>query len=94
VTTPHPNQLGVPPGPAADTKAFELARVWSSQGHQYYVLNVKPFDDPAVWGMLALDVMKHAARAYQQLDGRSKEEAYKRMLAGFMAEMQNPTEPL
>ncbi len=38
--------------------------------------------------------MKHAARAYQQLDGRSKEEAYKRILAGFTAEMQHPTEPL
>ena len=94
VSTPHPNQLDVPPGPAADAKAFELARVWSSQGHQYYVLNVKPFDDPTVWGILALDVMKHAARAYQQLDGRSKEEAYKRILAGFTAEMQHPTEPL
>ena len=55
--------------------------------------DTQPFDDPAVWGILALDVMKHAARAYQQLDGRSQEEAYKRILAGFTAEMQHPTEP-
>jgi len=91
----HANQLGIPPGPLEDTQALELARVWSSQGHQFYVLHVAPFhDQPAVWGMMAIDFMKHAARAYEQLDGRSREDVYKEILVGFMAEMQNPTEPL
>ena len=94
MSTDHANQLGIPPDPLGDGQAFELARIWSSQGHQYFVLNVAPFTEPAVWGLCALDLMKHAARAYQQLDGRSKEETYKRILMGFMAEMQNPTEPL
>jgi len=91
----HPNQLGIPPGLLADTDAVELARIWSSGGHQYFVLDVaKLGDDPAVWGMCALDLMKHAARAYQHLDGRSKEDAYKQILLGFTVEMQHPTEPL
>ncbi len=91
----HANQLGIPPGPVADPQALELARVWSSQGHQFYVLHVAPFQEqPAVWGIMAIDLMKHAARAYEQLDGRSKEAAYKQMLLGLMAEIQNPTEPL
>lgn len=91
----HANQLGIPPDPLNDPAALELARVWSSQGHQYFILQVEPFrDEPAAWGIFALDLMKHAARAYEQLDGRSKEDAYKRILMGFMAEMQNPTEPL
>lgn len=91
----HTNQLGVPPGPLADPHAFELGRLWSSEGSNFYVLNVAPYrDQPEVWGMMAIDIMKHAARAYQQLDGRSKEDTYKRILAGFMAEMQDPTEPL
>jgi hypothetical protein len=90
----HPNQLGIPAGPLSDGRAYELARVWSSDDHQYFVLNVVPETEPAVWGIFAIDLMKHAARAYQQLDGRSKEDAYKRILAGFAAEMQNPTEPL
>jgi len=38
--------------------------------------------------------LKQAARAYQQLDGRSKEDACKRILTGFMAEMEHPAEPL
>lgn len=90
----HQNQLGIPAEPLGDTDAYELARIWASDGHQYFVLNVAPEAEPAAWGIMALDLMKHAARAYQQLDGRSKEDYYKRILAGFMAEMQNPTEPL
>lgn len=91
----HVNQLGIPSGPLEDAQAVELARVWSSQGHGYYALHVQPFrDQPAIWGMMAIDLMKHAARAYEQLDGRSREDVYKQILVGFMAEMENPTEPL
>jgi hypothetical protein len=94
MTVAHANQLGVPPDPLNDAKAFELVRVWSSRDSQYYVLNVAPYPDPAVWGILALDLIKHAARAYQHHDGRDKEDTYKRILMGFMAEMQDPTEQL
>lgn len=94
-STRHPNQLGISGDIGADEQAVELARVWSCHDQQTFVLNVEPYqDEPGVWGIVALDLMKHAARAYQHLDGRSKEEAYKRILAGFMAEMQNPAEPL
>ena len=93
--TAHPNQLGIPEDIATDVQAVELARVWSSHDQQVFLLNVEPFgDEPAAWGIFAIDLMKHAARAYEQRDGRSREEAYKRILAGFMAEMQDPTEPL
>ena len=94
MSTSHPNQLGIPADPLNDGQAHELARVWSSQGYQYFVLNVASEAEPAAWGIFAIDLMKHAARAYQQLDGRSKEDTYKRILAGFAAEMKNPTEPL
>ena len=91
----HVNQLGIPAGPLEDMQAVELARIWSSEGHQYFVLHVAPFrDQPTAWGMFAIDFMKHAARAYEQLDGRSREDVYKQMLLGFMAELQHPTEPL
>ena len=91
----HPKQLGIPPGPLTDPNAVELARIWSSGGRQYFILDVaKLSEDPAGWGICALDLIKHAARAYQHLDGRSKEEAYKRILAGFSVEMKHPTEPL
>ena len=90
----HANQLSIPAEPLADEQAYELARIWSSGGYQTFILNVAPEEDPAVWGLFALDLMKHAARAYQQLDGRPREDTYRRILAAFAAEMRNPTEPL
>ena len=90
----HPNQLAVPADVLSSAESFELARVWLAHGHNYYLLDVTRFPEPGVWGLLALDLMKHAARAYEQLDGRSREDTYKEILMGFMAEMQNPTEPL
>jgi len=92
--TGHANQLAIPPELADDPNAFELARIWSGTDHGFYVLNVKRYPEPAVWGMMAIDLMKHAARAYEQEGAGKKEDIYKRILVGFMAEMQNPTEPL
>src|SRR5437773_5391070 len=46
----HPNQLGIPPGPLADTDAVELARIWFSGGHQYFVLDVAKLGDDQRFG--------------------------------------------
>ena len=86
--------LAVPAHIANDGAAKEVARVWSAGGGQSFILDVRQFQDPAAWGIFAMDLMKHAARAYEHMDGRPKEDAYKRILAGFMAEMENPTEEL
>lgn len=88
------HQVDVPPELLHDSRARELARIWSSHGRAVCVLDVAHEEDPATWGVVALDLMKHAARAYCQLDGRPEEEAYHRILAGFAAEMQHPTEML
>ena len=90
---PHPNQIALPPDLGTTTRCLERARIWESDQGEFFLLNVTD-QDPAAWGIWAVDFMKHAARAYEQLDGRSREVAYKQMLAGFMAEMQSPTEPL
>ena len=90
----HPNQLSIPDEPLRDAQAQELVRVWSAQGHQFFVLDVSAEAEPAAWGIFAMDMMKHAARAYEHLDGRPRAEVYKRILSGFLSEMQSPTEPL
>jgi hypothetical protein len=90
----HMPPLAVPPVIATNPDASEVARVWTDGEHQTFILDVSHYEDPAVWGLFALDLMKHAARAYQQFNGTPKEDAYRRILAGFMAEMQSPTEEL
>ena len=95
MSSPHQNQLEPPDEVQNDSEAKELASIWTSNDQQYFLLNVRPYaDEPAAWGIFAMDLMKHAARALEQLDGRSREDAYKQILMGFMAEMQDPTEPL
>jgi hypothetical protein len=90
-----PARLALPLDLTSDPKATELATVWTGDERQFYILDVKQFrETPGIWGMMAIDLMKHAARAYEQLDGRPRQEVYKEILAGFAAEMQNPTEPL
>ncbi|HEX2780074.1 MAG TPA: DUF5076 domain-containing protein [Gemmatimonadaceae bacterium] len=90
----HPHQLALPQELLDDPNARELARVWFSEERQTLLIDARVIDEPAAWGLFALDLMKHAARAYAQQGGISKEDAYKRMLAMFAAEMKNPTEPL
>lgn len=90
----HPKQLPLPEELLRDAAARELARIWFSEERQTLLIDASVIDEPAAWGLFALDLMKHAARAYAQRGGISKEDAYKRMLAMFAAEMQNPTEPL
>ena len=68
--------------------------MWSSEDRQTFVINATSMEDPAAWGIIALDMMKHAARAYAHAGAGAKGDVYKRILAGFAAEMQNPTEPL
>jgi len=94
MSTTHPHQLSLPPELLDDADARELARIWFSEERQTLLIDARVIDAPEVWGLFALDLMKHAARAYAQRGGVSKEDAYKRMLAMFAAEMKNPTEPL
>ncbi len=86
--------IPLPPDISEDPAAVELARVWTAQDRQFFLLNAAGLPEPAAWGIVALDLMKHAARAYRRIDGRSEQDAHKRILAGFMAEMQNPSDRL
>ena len=90
----HEHQLLLPDELLRDPNARELARIWLSEDRQTLLIDASVIDEPAAWGLFALDLMKHAARAYEQRGGISKGDAYKRILAGFAAEMNDPTEPL
>ena len=94
MSTAHPHQLALPQELLDDANARELARIWFSEERQTLLIDARVIDAPEAWGLFALDLMKHAARAYAQHGRISKGDAYKRMLAMFAAEMQDPSEPL
>lgn len=86
-----PGPIELPPDIAEDPTATQRAAIWSAQGREYYLIRRGAFAEHAAWGMIAVDLMRHAARAHEA-KGRSAGEVYQEILAGFMAELKNPTD--
>ncbi len=52
----------------------------------------RAFEEPDVWGMLLVDVARHAARAYAREANYTEEEALARIIEMFEAEIARPTD--
>src|ERR1700751_2060231 len=53
----------------------------------------RAFEEPEMWGLLLVDIARHAARAYARESEYSEEEALERILEMFEAEINRPTDP-
>ena len=53
----------------------------------------RAFDDPFTWGVLLVDLARHAARVYAMETDVSEEEAMAAIAAGMRAEIEDPTDP-
>jgi hypothetical protein len=89
---PPLNQLVVPDVAMKDAEAFEVIRVWIAGGGIQVSLRSAVWDDPAAYGVLLCDLMKHIANAYHQNEGRDWHQVYERIRAGFDAEFGSPTD--
>jgi hypothetical protein len=90
---PHPRELPIPRPLTNEAKAFELARIWGvAGGGQYVSLTTAVIADPAAWGILLVNLAKHAANAYQQTKGLDPNQTLARIKAAFDAEWTNPTD--
>jgi hypothetical protein len=87
-----PRELQIPPAAVADPHAFEIARIWASQGAQHVTLQTDVWEDPAAWGIMLVDLARHIANAYEQTQGRDKDISLRQIRAGFDAEWQSPTD--
>jgi hypothetical protein len=80
------------PPPAAlkegGTEIFRAAVVHSG----LHVSLRRSFDDPAMWGLLLVDIARHAARIYEKEGAMSFEAALKRIKDMYAAEMNSPTD--
>jgi hypothetical protein len=52
----------------------------------------RSFDDPFTWGVLFVDLARHAARIYALETELSEEQALEAIAAGFRAELEDPTD--
>jgi hypothetical protein len=59
------NSLAVPPVAEENPAAVELLRVWAAPEAPQQLTWRTAWNDPEAWGLLPVDVARHAAKAYQ-----------------------------
>jgi hypothetical protein len=85
------SELQIPHVAVADSKSFEILRVWISGGAQHVSMKTGVWNDPAAWGLMLADLARHAANAYAS-EGKDKDASLKRICEGFRLEMDSPTD--
>jgi len=86
-----PKEQPLPPDVAAREDAIEILRVFVLDGGLSLAFQ-RAFDEPDMWGLLLVDLARHAARAYARESEYTEEEALSRILEMFNAEIKRPTD--
>ena len=86
-----PREQPIPPDAAASEKAVEVLRAFVVDGG-LSISFTRAFDDPSMWGMMLVDIARHAARAFAKEGVMSEEEALRRITEMFAAELQDVTD--
>jgi hypothetical protein len=85
--------LDPPPAAQRDKAAFELLRVWVAEQGQHVSLRGGTWEDPFAWGIVLADLARHIALAHElQGEVPDKDAFLERLLEGFNAEIDNPTD--
>ena len=89
--------LAIPPAAQRDKASFEVLRVWIAEQGQHVSIQSGAWDDPFAWGIVLADLARHIALAHQLQnekgkDGTDTEVFMERLLEGFQAEIENPTD--
>jgi len=73
-------------------RAAEVLRVWINDKNNMDVTLMPAFAQPEAWGILLVDIARHAARSFEQEGAKSAAEALELIRAGFEAEWDSPTD--
>src|SRR5438552_14096329 len=85
------NSLAVPPLAEKEPSAVEVLRVWAAPGSPQQLTLRTTWKDPGTWGLLLVDVARHAAKAYKA-EGRDPAEVLARIRELWNAEWSSPTD--
>ena len=86
-----PTEQPLPPDVIGRDDAVEVLRAFVVDGG-LSISFTRAFEDPQMWGMMLVDIARHAARVFEKEGVCSEEEAFARILAMFEAEIANPTD--
>ena len=87
-----PKEQPLPPDVIGRADATEVLRAFVVDGG-LSIAFTRAFEEPDMWGLLLVDIARHAARAYARESDYSEEEALERILEMFEAEINRPTDP-
>ena len=81
----------MPPDVIGREDAHEVLRAFVLDGG-LSIAFTRAFEEPDIWGLLLVDVARHAARAYARESEFTEEDALARILEMFQAEIERPTD--
>jgi hypothetical protein len=86
-----PREQPLPPDVIGREEATEVLRAFVVDGG-LSIAFTRAFEEPDLWGMLLVDIARHAARAYARESAFTEEEALARIVEMFEAEIARPTD--
>src|SRR4051794_1586637 len=86
-----PREQPLPPDVIERDDATEVLRAFVVDGG-LSIAFTRAFEEPDMWGMLLVDIARHAARAYARESAFTEDEALARIIEMFEAEIARPTD--
>jgi hypothetical protein len=86
-----PKEQPLPPDVMGRDDATEVLRAFVVDGG-LSIAFTRAFEEPDMWGLLLVDIARHAARAYAQESAYTEEEALARVVDMFESEIARPTD--
>jgi Domain of unknown function (DUF5076) len=81
----------LPPDVIGRDDATEVLRAFVLDGG-LSIAFTRAFEEPDVWGLLLVDIARHAARAYARESDITEDEALSSIVDMFEAEIERPTD--
>jgi Domain of unknown function (DUF5076) len=88
---PGPKEQPLPPDVMGRDDATEVLRTFVVDGG-LSIAFTRAFEEPDMWGLLLVDIARHAARAYAKESAYTEDEALARIVEMFEAEIARPTD--
>ena len=86
-----PKQQPLPPDVMGREDAQEVLRAFVVDGGLSIAFQ-RAFEEPDMWGMLLVDIARHAARVFAREGDYTEEDALRRIVDMFEAEIARPTD--
>jgi hypothetical protein len=86
-----PREQPLPPDVIGREDATEVLRAFVIDGGLSIAFQ-RAFEEPDMWGLLLVDIARHAARAYARESDFTEEDALERIVEMFEAEIARPTD--